>query len=319
MRKFIINITKFTIIFLGAGIISFAFLKFYFKEIPALKFSDSYSFNEKILFLGNSSKEANVFAIGSSMSLNNLHSATVIKELQTEKFLNTASWGMSIVDDYAFLKSLNKIYKIKSLIIVSNIIDFSEVEKKIDLEFVESYLNSKTIKVFQSFISDFDLKYYLTNFKYAKKVRNCINNYDYLKFDNYGTINFRKENFIVNYARWNSDFLEKPKALQYLYLDSISEFCMNNRIELLFFQSPIRNGIYSKLNQSQADIINLHLEKAKNILEKDNFQFINSNEILWQDSLFIDAIHLSEEGARLFTEFCFDEIDKARKHNIILP
>jgi hypothetical protein len=315
MGKFIINLCKFLIILLGIGIISFVLLTFYFKEIPALKFSDSYSFNEKMLFLGRSSKGANVLAIGSSMSLNNLHSETVTLELQSKKFINTASWGMSIRDDYDFLKSLNKIYKITSIIIVSNIIDFSEADKNIDFEFVKSYLNVRPLKIFLSFIRNFDLKYYLLNFKYAQNVRNCINNYDYLKFDNYGTINFSKENFVINNARWNRDFLEKPKDIQYLYLDSLADYCMSNRIELLFFQSPMRTGIYSRLNQSQSDMNNLHLEKVKNILERDNFQFINPSDKLWQDSLFIDGIHFNEAGARLFTEFCFNKIDSIRLHS----
>lgn len=275
-------------------------------DIPALKFSNSYSFNEKILFLRNCSKESNVLAIGSSIALNNLFSKTVIKELKTEKFLNTASWGMSMKDDYAFLKSLNKIYKIKSIILACNIGDFYHSRKDIDFEFVENYLFFNEWNVFKSYLKTFDLNYYLKNFTYAKKVRNCINDYDCLKYDNYGTVNLTRESFKINNKRWMDFYLNTNfEQLQYNYLDSISEFCVDNRIELLVFQSPVRQGIYTNLTQFKQEFLKLHGENIRNIIEQDNHIFIDSNDTFWQDSLFIDAVHFNDKGAELFTDYCF--------------
>src|SRR5258706_10152863 len=107
MRKFITRLITFSIYFLLVAVsliaLYFYIQKITYQDIPALNFSNSYSFNEKIRFLKNSSKEPNIIAVGSSMCLNNLYSNTVIKEFKSDKFLNTASWGMSMHDDYLFI------------------------------------------------------------------------------------------------------------------------------------------------------------------------------------------------------------------------
>jgi len=283
-------------------------------DIPALNFSDSYSFNEKIFFLSTVPKDANIIALGSSMTLNNLHSGTVTKELQSDKFLNTASWGMSMFDDYSFLKVLNHLYPVKSLIIISGFIDFKQPDKKIDYKFVENYLNNKNVQTCLYFLKNFNLKYYFEKSKYAFHVRHCINDYQYLSYDNYGTVNLKKDNFHVSEERWIRDYCEGYGfEKQYMYLDSISDFCTKNGIKLMFFQSPLRQGIYSELSQSKLTNLQIHTTKVQGIIEKNNQIFINSNEKLWADSLFLDATHLNDVGAQLFTAYCFDTMKTRTK------
>ena len=106
MRKFIINIFKFllfpTIII---GIIFFTIIKkIGLENLPALNFSSSYSYNEKIRFLKNKSNSPSIIAIGSSMTLNNLDSDIVVKELKDDEYLNVSSWGLRISESYKLLK-----------------------------------------------------------------------------------------------------------------------------------------------------------------------------------------------------------------------
>lgn len=318
MKRFIINIFAFLGVFTLIGLLcSIAFIykyKITSNDIPALNFSDSYSFNEKVLFLNKKPKYANALAIGSSMTLNNLHSKTVIQHLGNDKFINTGSWGMSIIDDFQFLKSLNKVYKIKTLIVSSSLIDFTQREKQIDFNFVESYMHNSKLDLFASLCKNIDLKYYFNNMIYAQKVRNCTYDYEYLTYDNYGAVSFKKERFNIDKRRWDSDHLDKSGLnKQYIYLDSISDFCKTRGIELLFFQSPLREGIYSELSQLKINNLKLHLAKVKYIIEEDNNTFIDANEKLWPDSLFVDALHFNEQGAQLYTEFCFDKIKATRQ------
>ena len=42
--------------------------------------------------------------------------------------------------------------------------------------------------------------------------------------------------------------------------------------------------------------------------------YVNSNRNRWNDTLFVDGIHLDKIGAKLFTQYCFEEI-KTRTHN----
>lgn len=313
MKKFIINLIYFSFFFI---VLSISIVGFYFyrnkitiNDLPALNFSDSYSFNEKIRFLKTKEKKETVIAIGSSMTQNNLHSKTTLANLDSRNYLNTSSWGMSLGDDFNLLKKLNSIYKIKQLIIVSNIIDFQQQDKHIDFKFVESYLKSDYFNIVVKFIQLFDLKYYKNNLTYAKKVRNCYRDYEYLNYDKYGAVNFQKDSFNIDKQRWLTDYLENSGfQVQYNYLDSISNYCKVNGIKLLFFQSPIRQGIWCDLDTSKLGNLNFHVKKVKHILEANNQIFINSSEKLWSDTLFVDAIHFNEIGAQQYTKFCFDKI-----------
>src|SRR3982751_6326885 len=76
------------------------------KDFPAPALSDSYSLNEKIEFLRTKEKDIPILAIGSSIALNNLHSETIAKNITGKKFLNAASWGMNMGDNYSLLKVL---------------------------------------------------------------------------------------------------------------------------------------------------------------------------------------------------------------------
>jgi len=279
-------------------------------SIPAINFSNSYSFNEKIRFMKTKDKTASILAIGSSMTLDNLDSKTILANLNIGNYINAASWGMSIYNDYIFLKSLSKIYNIKCVIISSNIIDFKTPGINVDFQFIENYLESDnySIVTFEKFINTFSPKYYMKNFSYVKKVRNDSTQIEYLNYDNFGAVSFPKDNFNINKKRWVADNLDSPCIeLQYNYLDSISNYCKINKIELLFFQSPYREGIWNNFNSSKLNELNLHIKRIKSILKSDNHFFVNSNEKLWPDSLFCDATHMNCIGAQLYTKFCFDK------------
>jgi hypothetical protein len=317
MSKFI----KQCILFLSflsiiAAFALFAFLKINqlsLSDFPALHFSNSYSLNEKIRFLKTSSKQANTLALGSSMTLNNLHSETVINKFKKNEYLNTAAWGLSMGDNYTYLKSLNKVYPLKHLIICSNIVDFQNNEKLIDFNYVESYLKDNDIISFIQFFNTFDIKYYTENWRYAKKVRSCSNHYDYLNFDQYGAINFEAKGFKINPLRWESDNLSNNGlTAQYAYLDSISKFCANHNIQLYFFQSPIRQGLYNQLSEKKHTILKQHTAAINKMLDKNNQFLVNANEKTWPDSLFTDGSHLNKTGAKLFTQYCFDKINEIK-------
>lgn len=276
-------------------------------DLPAPNFSNSYSFNEKILFLKKSDISPEVLAIGSSMTLNNLHSQTVINKLKTKKYLNVASWGMSIQEEYQLLKQLTLIYKPKKIIIACSIVDFKKNDKNIDYFLIHKYLSGHN--ELKHHLSHFSSQYYFNNFKYAHQVRNDSSNYEYLGFDNYGAVNFNNQGFKISNNRWNTDFEENAiNKREYLYLDSIGLYCQEKKIVLLFFQTPMREGLYNKLTNKKLTELNNHISKVETIIKARHQQFVDATKVKWKDYLFVDGTHLNAKGAELFTEYCFKHI-----------
>ncbi len=280
--------------------------------MPALNFSNSYSFNEKILFMKDYEEKPELVAVGSSMTLNNLYSEVVIENMKTTKYLNTASWGSSMDDNFYFIQLFTQLYNPKSILIVSNMTDFHQEKKEVNYDWVENYLQSNYFNTIKYAIRDFDKGYYVRSFEYVKKVRFCANNdYECLNYDNYGMVAFDTTNFTINKERWIKEYFNETKNnSQYLYLDSISDYCKEKNIKLLFFDSPVREGLKNTFDEEKKNIQSSHIQKIKNSIEKNGHIFIDSSEKQWADSLFVDAIHFNQLGAKVFTTYCFSKIEK---------
>jgi hypothetical protein len=280
-----------------------------FDDIPAPPLSDSYSLNEKIEFLRTAKKEVPVLAIGSSISLNNLSSETLVKHFRSNAFLNTASWGMNMQDNYNMLKTLYEVYHPDTLILASSIVEFEKSDKQVNYSLLKEYLTAGDFKANLYHLKCFNLRYYMDNINYKKMVRADKHRYEYLVFDANGGINLEGEGFKIDQRRWNASFEKKDlDTLSYLYLDSISTFCKNKNIEFLFFQSPFRKGIYMQLDASKTAALNTHLKKIETILKKNDQVFIDTDDVLWNDSLFIDFMHFNKNGAGTFTKYCLDKL-----------
>lgn len=314
MKFFFYKLAYFIVFFLGLVlsilIIYIVIFNVKTNDIPALNFSNSYSFNEKIKFLKNQPRNTEILSVGSSMTLNNLNSEVVVNEMHNTQLLNAASWGMSMGDDYSYIKSLlSSFHNVKQIIIVSNAVDFLLPEKTIDNQFVEDYLSDNKSKTFQGFVRTFDLNYYITNLRYAKFVRSCHTNYENLIYDNYGAVLLDKDSLIIDSLRWRKHYLDRPSLnSQYHYLDSIAKYCGERNITLMLFHSPFRQGLYEKFNNEEQERLQLHIDKVKTILAANNQIFVDANDRLWPDTLFADALHFNDEGARSFTLYCFDKL-----------
>lgn len=280
------------------------------EDIPAPALSDSYSLNQKLQFLRKRKKTARILAIGSSITLNNLHSETVVDRLKSDAFFNVASWGMNMEDDFLLLKVMHEVYNVDTVIIASSISEFELPVKVIDHKRIKRYLSSGELMAGLFHISCFNLRYYAENVKYTKQVKATTNQYESLIFDPYGGVKIDDTNFQIDTERWNNDFNEdRLNKLNYAFLDSMSSFCKLHKIKLLFFQSPFREGIYKNLNREKSLVLEEYVNRVGNILKRDDHIFIDSDKVLWNDSLFIDGEHMNMKGAKKFTEYCFDQIN----------
>ena len=288
----------------------FAFTnKLTINDIPAPNLSDSYSYNEKMRFLQHHKMKIQILTLGSSMSLYNVHSKTITEKLKSDSYLNASSWGMTMKDDFYLLKILSHVYSPRILIIASNRSDFTRRDKDVKYSVLPHYLHSKERYSFLYYAQCFNLKYYTTNSIVTKKVRSCKTDYDYLVFDTYGGVNFDSSHFNIIAAKWNEDFLSKIiLSYQYAYLDSISLFCKNNNIKLLFMESPYRKGLYDNFDKIKLKALTSHATMIEKILKRGHHIFVDANKVFWEDCFFVDGTHLNTEGARYFTEYCCNKI-----------
>lgn len=282
-------------------------------DIPAPNLSTNYSFNEKMQFLKRNKRDVDVLAIGSSYTLNNLYSKTITEKFHTDSYFNTGSWATNMEENFMMLKIFYNVYQPNTLIIASNYMDFNDWDKNIKYSLVENYLQSRINSSYYYHFKTFKLRYYYRNFKHAKNVRS-IKDDDYLVFGKYGALNYTSKDFNIDPKRWNKGAVDtKIDTVMYSYLDSISTFCKSKNIDLLFFQSPVRFGYYSQFKEDKKLKLTSHIKKVESILERDKHQFVNANNVIWNDDLFIDATHFNVEGAKIFTEYCFNNINNSKR------
>ncbi len=274
------------------------------KDLPAPNLTPSYSFNDKMQFARH--KRADIIAVGSSMSLDNLSSDVIINNLKTDSYLNLSSWGLTPKDIFSIIKIYCSIHKPSMVMIASNYLDFQSTDKEFDHRKLTDYLKGSTSKLNDFFIN-FNVNYYFTYFAYHKFTTSGNNFYESLIYDKYGGISFDPSNFKIDKEIWNKVEISNLRETSYHYLDSISFFCSQNKIRLLFFQTPIREGIYRNLNK---DWLLKHVSRVKAIILKNNNTFIDANDRFWPDSLYIDPVHFNSNGARQFTKYCFDKMNK---------
>lgn len=276
-------------------------------DFPPPKFTSSFSFNDKLEFSRN--KKADILSIGSSMTLNNLSSKIVVDRFNSTSYLNLSSWGIKLKTDFDLLKIQTKIHKPRFLFLASNIIDFTAREKdeldedECDNQKVFSYLTSSNSVIYH--LEWFNLKYYFNGSLLKKGYKSGRNFSLTLKYDQYGGTQIDPKNFEYQMGRWNNSFIKSPEEKYYLYLDSITKYCKQRDIKVLFFQSPTRESL---LNKKDKIILQNHCGKVNKIVSQSGGYFVNSNEKSWNDSLYIDGIHLNQNGADYFTSYCLDKI-----------
>ncbi len=309
MNHFIKKLLLFTVLsaFLLAAFIYAYMYKFgSLDSFPPPSLTNSYSYNDKLLFCRN--KKADYVCIGSSLSLNNIDSKTCIQNFHSDSYLNISSWGLTMADTYTLLKSYTNFSKPKKILISSNIIDFrSNEQKKADAEEIEHFFSMPSSTMLFYYIKHSTLKELLDEIKQSKVIKESHATYETLYYDAYGAAPLHKDGFTISDKRWEDSTTGPVQKIQYMYLDSIAIFCKTNNIEMLFFQSPIREGLYKKIDLK---LLNAHTAQTESIIKKYNYAYVNSLETLWNDSLFVDGTHLSSVGAKAYTEYCFKKINK---------
>ncbi len=297
-------------VFIGiVFILSILWFQHYTLPLPNL--SNSISLNAKVEFLktrgGNNN--ANVMSIGSSYSLNNINSNAICKNYGVDQYLNMSSWGLNIEEVYYLFKIYSKIYKPGLVIISSNYGDFCTSRKKIKYKKISEFLKSEDY--LYCYVNEWNFKQSILDSREFGLYKNDKTNYQSLMFDNNGGVNYPAKNFKINSKRWDGGNITKHliNEAQYSFLDSIASFCYVNNIKLVYVISPFREGYYQKLGEEELEILYNHNKKVNKILSPYGMFCINSLEKNWNDSLFVDYSHLSEEGSYEYTKYFLEQLE----------
>ena len=278
---------------------------FNYNSFPAPKISKNYSLNEKLFFFNDF--DANYITIGSSLALNNIHSEELMKVIKHDNYLNLASWGMKMSDNYCMLKVYCQYNNPSVIFLAGNIIDFTNSGVKLRADQITGRISNPNffLKSFY-YLTNSDIRYYYKYLRLNKKSKFNSNFLESIEFDSQGGVLYSNVNFSVDSVSYNTNGnnFDDLNQENYQYLDSISNFVASHHCKLVFIQTPTRASL---LDPTYREKKSHHIQKVKSILNKYQHDFIDGSAVDWDDSLFVDFGHFNEKGARLFTRYTISE------------
>ncbi len=296
MKNFILNTILFLSIPCAIGLFFFVAYRAY---LPAPKISNSYSLNEKVKFLPQGQNK-DILAIGSSMSLNNISSEELSKNFQTEHYINTGAWGLTIQNMEELVEIFNELYNPKIVVCASNIMDFAEAEIVYDINELRKHLGRQRKASIINLL--FDRYYYqhalenYTNFNRTDIVSS-------LQFDPYGGVPLKDQDFQVSESRWNSSLpFEEVSPESYIHLENISKNLRHRDQTFIFVQTPVRKIMHT--DDYKANMCK-HTERIALILKKYDHVFLDLSNMELPDEYFADLAHLKNKGSKKMTKLIY--------------
>lgn len=267
--------------------------------------TNSISFDAKLQnFAERKDKHADLLAIGSSMTLNNVDSQVITDSL-TQSYYNLASWGLQMDDIKRMLQYYVPIIKPKAVLIASSTRDFEAMGN----ETVTNYLNAP------EYLKTFKPYFYYENFnpllsiaarkKELKEDYRMTDDYSSLIFDKNGGVllNISPAN-IASGGRWNAKFPFPTKFTEHQYkvLDSLASYLNTQHVKLFFIQQPIRKAYQAYLNDPK--ILQHHFAVTEAIIKRNNGVYLNLIDMpeFADDKYFADQHHLMAAGAAIATK-----------------
>jgi len=276
--------------------------------LPAPHYTSNVALNEQIYRIAKLPKgSADILAIGSSMTLNNLASAPVTEHFGTTAYVNSGAWGMGIMESAQLMPDLVERLGPSTILMVTNLMDM-----KPGLTLNESELTAvrRCLQGGSSIWDHFrywDAPWFLRQMDLNRIRFTDPGNYEFLGFDEHGAATLEVPPDRILRSRYD----EKPPVAEdldntaYAVLESIAVWSREEGIDLVIVQSPYRQGLMTvdlrELNQQ-------HTVRLQEILEASGHQFVDGNVMEWPDSLFNDASHLDRAGAHAFTAWALEQL-----------
>ena len=277
---------------------------------PAPKFSNSFSYNEKMVWLGRQDLEdCDVLAIGSSMTLNNLHTQ-VVRDRLSRKYLNAASWGLKMTTVEQFSEILLSRTAPTTVISVFGPNECSVSKRKPQLcppWVAKAYLSIPHVPVGYALTATRPMEligeWHMCAWRRGRDFQRSVD------FDVGGGVSFTTNGFKRLPERWSrvsTIFGESPDDEAYAALQRFASRLMARGIRFVAAQAPVRLALIDAAGQARLDA---HWARTRRIVEGAGGSFHELHSVLsLDDSAFADPTHLLGAGARAFTSALMDRV-----------
>lgn len=276
-------------------------------NVPAPKLTSNLALNEQLeRIVGLPDKHVDVLAMGSSMTLNNLASAPVMKHFGTSSYQNSAAWGMGVKEVMTIAPPMLDRLTPKQVIMVTNLVDFmpGALITPEEAEAVRRYLEGGGSVL--DHLRYWDAAYFLRQMELNRIRFNDMGNYEFLGFDAHGAATLEVPAERILPSRYNAP-PPRPEDLDvsfYAAFGSFSALLRERNVDLLVIQSPFRKGL---LDPAVKQMNQEHASRLRAILGQHGHHFVDGNALVWPDSLFTDATHLDHVAAYAFTQWALEQ------------
>jgi hypothetical protein len=249
-------------------------------------------------------KQVNVMAIGSSITLYELKSDLVTKNLDTS-YYNFASWGIQINDILLMLHKFIPEHRPKYVIMCASLGEFMSPPNST----YSNYLNTPTF--IRNNLPEF---FYLKNYNSIHQII-WRKYFEYpINFDAWGGASLTVKPKEINHKMWDAHDVFPTRYTQSNYkgLDSLAVWLKQQGIKFIFIQAPIKKSYANTAYYQQR--INTHFDKCRSIIENRGGIYLNYHSTtIFTDSLFVDQYHLQNAGAIVFTKEIVADLKKVIK------
>lgn len=270
--------------------------------------SNRISFDAKALHLRDSGPaKIDVLAIGSSISLNNINSSTVVKNLKGETFYNASVWNLNFKSILSLLKYYVNEFSPSIVVTVTASVDFNncylfpEFDKKVDSlnmllkGWPEWYFYLK--------------KYNPSRIEARRKMLRLYSNPNHSKslcFDKWGGVPLNVAEKDKNPVHLKQVMMEMQKK-HYKAFESLCTYLRSRKIKFVLALSPTLPHFSGSENATER--LKVHKHRIREITEKYGHQFIDLSDLsLYKKEDFADNIHLQKSGAIKLTNMLMKKI-----------
>lgn len=279
-------------------------------NIPAPRYTSNVALNEQVYRISQlPTGSADILAVGSSMTLNNLASAPVTRHFGSTAFVNSGAWGMGIMESADLMPELVSRLAPSTILMVTNLMDMKLGSVMSESERIAVHRCLEEGGSIWDYFRYWDAPWFLRQMDLNRIRFTDRGNYEFLGFDEYGaaTLEVPPERIV------RSRYDEKPPTAQdlddtaYAILESMAIWLREEGVDLVVLRSPYRQGL---LTDPLRELNQQHAARIHAILEASGHQFIDGNKLEWPDSLFNDASHLDRAGAEAFTGWALEQLER---------
>lgn len=275
---------------------------------PAPRLTPNIAVNEKVDRIVRHQREgAEVLALGSSMSLNNLASAPVLQHFQGQRYVNAGAWGIGAGELIQFGPMLVERLKPRTVLVALSPLDFIKGSRLMPQDSAAIVRHLDGGKPTLGYVWHREAAYYLRQMELNRIRFDDPGNYEYLGYDGPGAALLEVAVDRRDPARYAEvpPTYDKLKQERYEAFARFAQYLADRGVHMIVLSSPFREGL---TNASVEALFRQHHARLHGILDPLGHPLLTADGRSWPDALYADASHLNREGAEAFTAHCLAQL-----------